>query len=133
VPHAVPVRRWMLFPAIGSLAIVLLVSCWPVGTYAGSGRSTLSTIPSARGSKSPSTRGSKSPSTRRSKSLDSDLDDADFSGRAAPGSSGGRSVGTGRAGQSGYGTYNSKGIERFWSHYHGAQREQKSKPLDREK
>jgi hypothetical protein len=115
VSHPVLFRKWMLSTAIGPFAVLIAVSCWPVDAHAGSRRSALSTVPSARSSRSLNPEG------------------RDFSERAAPSASGRRSVGSRSMGRSGYGTYNPERIQRFWSHYHGARRERKSKPLEREK
>ena len=105
----------MLSTAIGPFAVLIAVSCWPVDAHAGSRRSTLSTIPSARSSRS----------------LDSE--DRDFGQTWAPSVSGQRSFSTRRTGRSGYGTYNPERIQRFWSHYRGGRKERKSKALEREK
>jgi hypothetical protein len=115
MPHTIPVRNRMLSIAIGPLAVLMSVSCWPVDAHAGSSRSMLSTVPS----------------TRSSKSFDSER--WELGERAAPSESGTRSLGNRRAGPSGLGRYPPERIHRFWSHYHGGKKDAKSKPLEREK
>jgi hypothetical protein len=115
VRHSISLHKWILSSAIAPFAILISVSCWPVDAHAGARRSTLSTIPSARSSRS----------------LDSE--DRDSGETWAPGASGARNLGTGSRGHSGSGTYNPERIHRFWSLYHGARGEPKSKPLEREK
>ena len=113
--HSVPFHRWMPFTAIGAFAILISVPCWPVDAHTRSGRSTLSTVPRANGSKS------------------LDLEDRNSGETWAPSASGSRSFRTRSGGHSGHGTYNPERIQRFWSHYRGARRQGKSKPLEREK
>jgi hypothetical protein len=108
-------NKWILSSAIGPFALLISVSCWPVDAHAGSRRSTLSTIPSARGSRS------------------LDWEDRDSDETWAPSTSGARRSSTHGGVRSGSGTYNPERIQRFWSHYRGAKPERKSKPLEREK
>ena len=113
--RTIAMRGWMFFSAIGLLAVLLSVSSWPMEAHAGSKRSALSSRPG----------------THKSRSLG--VYDRDSAGAWAPSASEKRSPGTRNAGQSGYGTYNSERIRRFWNHYHGGQTEKKSKPLERQK
>jgi hypothetical protein len=105
----------MLSTAIGSFAILISVSCWPVDADAGLRRSTLPTIPNSRSSRSLNSK------------------DRDFGQTWAPTAPGGRSFRARNTGHSGYSTDNRESIQRFWSHYHGARSNSKRKPLEREK
>lgn len=112
--HTIAMRGWMFFSVIGLLAALLSVSCWPTEAYAGFKHS----VPSSR------------PGTHKSKSLGAY--NGGSAGAWTPSTPEKRSPGSRNAGQSGYGTYNPESIRRFWSHYHGARTEKKSKPLERE-
>lgn len=110
---SVPGPHWGRASVVVVMAILLSLSYWPRAAHARSGRSALSTLP-------------------RGHSSSLEIEDGNFSGEKAP-----RSSSTGRLGGSGgnpaAGGYSPRSIKGFWSHYHGARSERKSKSLEREK
>ncbi len=108
-----PGPHWKRASVVLVMTILLSLSYWPRGAHARMGRSRLSALP-------------------RGHSSSLETEDGDFSGGKAPSSS---STGQFRssAGNSAAGGYSPRSIKSFWSHYHGARSERKSKPLEREK
>lgn len=104
---SVPGPHWRRASAVVVMAILLSLSYWPRAAHARSRRSTLSALP--RG---------------HSRSLETA--DEDFSEEKAPSSSSTGHLG-GSVGAPAVGGYNPRRIKGFWSHYHGARSEPKSK------
>lgn len=109
MPRSTAIRGWMFVSALGLLAALLSVSCWPMEAGAGSKYS------------------ASRPWAHKSRSLGAgNRSSADVWAPNAP-------VKPGPDTRGAEGTYNPEHIRRFWSHYHGGRKAKRSKPLERER